>query len=348
MSFPWGERRCDVDNEVLRWGHVLSHTEERVKIKIRLLIMAIAAVCALGLAGVSGYYLQATGEYDQKHQPTRIDQEPRFLYPITGGARGAIESPLGVYAAAGKVYLTSATGHLLITDREGRSPERIDLSAGAGTGLSPRSVVVDEGGRTYVAVGPINKILLFDQAGRRVSPDFGAGIIVNPVGLGLKNDKIFVTDVGDHSVKILTRGGKLVRKIGGPGSGEGRLSYPNGLAVADDGTIYVADSNNSRVQLFDGDGRFLRVIADGPSQEDKMLLPRDVAIDKLGRVHVLDTLRSRVFVFSEDDKFLFSYGADSDAGGSLAYPQAISIETETGLVYIADRKNNRVAVWGTD
>ena len=47
-----------------------------------------------------------------------------------------------------------------------------------------------------------------------------------------------------------TIGGTLLSAWGLPGSGEGRMSYPQGVAVDTAGNVYVADTGNHRIQKF--------------------------------------------------------------------------------------------------
>ena len=303
------------------------------------------------------FYYLAVQDYYQRHQPVSIYKPPHFLYPVIGDRFGRIVNPLGVYVAFGRLFTTSGNGQVVVTNREGGYYWSLNL-AGKTTKnvrLSPRSVVVDPFGRIYVSAGPTNNILVYDYNGnfryifpQRIAPtknsrEVRAAKILNPVGLNYFDDLLIVTDVGDQTVKKFTTTGRQVAKFGGPGISPGKFSYPNGLARADDGKLYVADSNNSRVQVFGKDGRFLSYLI--PPAEERFSLPRGIAIDKLGRIHVVDTLKSRVFVFSRDHKFLFTYGAGQENEGDLAYPNAIFIDRDTGLIFIADRLNNRVAVW---
>ncbi len=169
--------------------------------------------------------------------------------------------------------------------------------------------------------------------------------VVHLVGLDYHQDHLYVTDVGDHKVKIFDLEGRLLKEFGGSGSAAGKFAYPNGVTVAPDGKIYVADSNNGRVQVFDRDYRYLETLPQPASDRDKILHPRSVAVDKLGRIHVLDTLRGLVHAYSADHEYLFNYGQGETAGARLRFPNSISIDEATGLIFIADRSNNRLAVW---
>ncbi len=314
------------------------------------------AVCLLGAIVLAVFYYLAVQDYYRRHQSTSVYKPPRFLYPIIGDKFGRIVNPLGVYVAFGRLYTTSGSGQIVVTNREGGYYWSLRMAGAAkNLSLSPRSVVLDRFGRIYVSAGPTNNILVYDENGNfrysfplQILPakdvkKVKGKKVVNPVGLNYLNDAVYVTDVGDQTIKKFNTTGKLLAKFGGPGIGPGKFSYPNAVARADDGKLYVADSNNSRVQVFDANGRFLSYLA--LPKEERFALPRGIAIDKLGRIHVVDTLKSRVFVFTRDHKFLFTYGSGQEDEGDLAYPNGIFIDRDTGLIFIADRLNNRVAVW---
>jgi len=95
------------------------------------------------------------------------------------------------------------------------------------------------------------------------------------------------------------------------------------------------------VQVFAPNGEFRDFLKPPPS--DKFALPRGIAIDKLGRIHVVDTLKNKVYVFSPTHKFLFTYGQEKN--DSLAYPNGIFIDRDTGLIFVTDRLNERITVW---
>ncbi len=308
------------------------------------------------MVALSVFYYWAARDYYQRHQPTSVYRQPRFLYPIIGAKNNKLVNPLGVHVAFGSLYTTSAD-KVVVTSREGAFNWSLNLSGDAQKieDISSRSVVLDRFGRIYVSAGPKNDILVYRLNGdfRYIFPQLIAPVktsnsttskkVINPVGLRYFDDQLYVTDVGDQTLKIFSTTGKLKKKIGGPGTTPGKFQYPNSMVKAGDGTLYVTDSNNSRVQVFDKNGKFLSFLK--APEKDMFSLPRGIDIDKLGRIHVVDTLKSRVYVFSKDHKFLFTYGSSQNNEGDLAYPNGIYIDQETGLIFIADRLNNRVAVW---
>ena len=310
----------------------------------KLFIVATIFIVLAG-AGLTAYrYVEGEREYGQVYQPTTVTDPPRWLYPLEGDETRRLVSPMGVIADKGRIYSTSADGRVLVTDREGRKYRE----AAAFTGSPPpTSIAVDDEGRLYVSSVQGKEVRVFERGEKLGSTGvlFGGGKLLKPVGLYFHRDHLYVTDVGDHKVKIFDLRGRLVKEFGGAGSTAGKFSYPNGVTVAPDGKIFVADSNNGRVQVFGHDYGYLETLSQPASDRDKVLHPRSVAIDKLGRIHVLDTLRGLVHVYSADHKYLFNFGQDEAAGTRLRFPNSISIDETTGLIFIADRSNNRLVVW---
>jgi DNA-binding beta-propeller fold protein YncE len=69
---------------------------------------------------------------------------------------------------------------------------------------------------------------------------------------------LLVTDTGNKRVQVFDQDGNFVAQFGSPGSGEGQLNEPVGLAVDANGNIYVADTWNKRIQVFDPNFNFVR------------------------------------------------------------------------------------------
>jgi DNA-binding beta-propeller fold protein YncE len=136
---------------------------------------------------------------------------------------------------------------------------------------------------------------------------------------------------------------RLLLKFGQPGVGNGQFLYPNGITTAKSGEIFVSDSNNTRIQVFSSRGSFLYAFA-GP-KNDHLALPRGLAFDNKNRLHVVDTLKHKVFVFSKQGKLMFSYGNSGDRAATFSYPNAIAFAADFKKIYVADKQNNRAAIW---
>jgi hypothetical protein len=75
------------------------------------------------------------------------------------------------------------------------------------------------------------------------------------------------------------------------------MLYPEGIALAGDGTIYVADSSNARVQRFLLDGTYLGEWGGGAGGDVQLMDPVSVAVAWDGTVYVGDRGLHRVLAF---------------------------------------------------
>lgn len=272
------------------------------------------------------------------------DQKPpEFLYAITGKqTETAMKGPLSVAVARngrvfvadtgnGRVQAYDPNGEFLFQfGREGPEESRLEM---------PVTLAWDRG---TVYVGDIrrNAILLFDESGKYLRAISGRelGINLNPLAFAFDGDTLYVAS-GPGYIHALARDGTLTATIGKPGGPEGYLGYPNGIAVVD-GKLAVADSNNQRIQVFSKDGAVLAV-----RNDLGLSLPRGVAVDKAGRLLVVDTFSHTVVALDKDLNRVFRFGDRGLEERQFNFPNQITID-DMGRIYIADRENNRIAVFG--
>jgi len=124
---------------------------------------------------------------------------------------------------------------------------------------------------------------------------------------------------------------RLVSSFGGPGSGDGELLAPRGVAVDAAGRIFVADTGNRRVQLFDADGQWLATLgADADLQQ-----PCDLAVDSRGTVYVADALADAVVRFTPDGRVLSRFTP------GFYRPRGVAIGPGD-VLYVADTGRSRI------
>jgi hypothetical protein len=110
----------------------------------------------------------------------------------------------------------------------------------------------------------------------------------------------------DMSVRMRRGGavsGRYVRKWGSQGAGDGKFTYPDGIAISPvTGEVYVVDAHDHRVQVFTSDGSFVRQWGSWGSGDGQFTYPDDIAISPVtGDVYVTDKGNYRVQVFGVDD-----------------------------------------------
>lgn len=122
----------------------------------------------------------------------------------------------------------------------------------------PQSIGVDNDGLLWVADSCNHRIVIIDWRGEKptVVNTFGgegevAGKFRYPYGLVLAaDDRIIVSEFGNHRVQLLTRSGTPISQWGAAGSLPGQLNQPWAVDLDSEDRVYVVDSGNNRIQRF--------------------------------------------------------------------------------------------------
>lgn len=151
-------------------------------------------------------------------------------------------------------------------------------------GFRPNDVAVDAEG-IWVSDANNHVIRIYDKESfveKRALPQLDAkhpGFLHQPTNLHVTNDKIYVTDFGDSTVKVYSRAGDYLTTVGSYGDGAGRFTRPKGIAVDRDSILYVADAAFSNVQLFNAAGELLMFFGGPYGGPGSMSLPAQIAVD---------------------------------------------------------------------
>lgn len=180
------------------------------------------------------------------------------------------------------------------------------LGSNDGQPLSkPVGVAVDAQGTVYVADTGRDGIQVFgaDGAPSRITrPDPSASRFVAVVA---GESELYAADITDHRVDVFRVSDRsLVRSFGGIGGAAGKLYYPLGVALDNQGRCLVSDSMNSRIQTFAPDGRPLQTIGQPGDRYGDLGKPRHLAVGPDGVVFVADPEFGGVHLFDEDGRLL--------------------------------------------
>ena len=172
-------------------------------------------------------------------------------------------------------------------------------------------VAVDVHDRVYVFNRSEHPIMVFEQDGSFVTA-WGEDLFTRPHGLTVGPDELlYCVDDGDHSVRICTTGGDLVKTIGTPGkpaplySGE-PFNRPTKVAFdPKTGDIYIADGyGNAKVHRFSADGQYLFSWGDFGTDPGQFNLVHSVCTDSEGKVYIADRESHRVQIFDNVGAYL--------------------------------------------
>ena len=109
--------------------------------------------------------------------------------------------------------------------------------------------------------------------------------------------KVYVADCSNHCIQVLSENGKILRKFGEKGSGEGELNKPSFITIDSYDVVYVTESGNDRVSIFTCEGKFLTSFGTKGSGLGQFNCPRGIAVDKNGVIYVSDSENNRIQLF---------------------------------------------------
>ncbi|MFZ3102405.1 MAG: hypothetical protein WA113_09485 [Desulfitobacteriaceae bacterium] len=301
----------------------------------------------------------------QSNFPANSAETPRFLYALYGDhkdVQGTITNTLSEPFKRPMAVVVAPDGRIFVAD-SGRS--RIEVFGADGK----RQLVIGEGSlkypvalayagnKLYVADPTLMKVAVFDNHGKELKPLLdkviakprigdSAGNIVRPSAIQSgPNNLFYITDVGNHSVWLVDAGGQFLMRIASQGIDDSYLEYPGGVWVGKNGDVYVADSNNGRVQIYNKYGLFLTKIDGTFGKFGHLALPRGIAVLQNEQIIVVDTLLHRVRAFDAVGNELWSIGGMGSGNGLFYFPNSLCLDA-AGKIYVADRENNRIEVFG--
>ena len=243
-------------------------------------------------------------------------------------------------------------------------------------------IAVDKNGNIYIAMRDHNIISRVDTHGNmtRFAGTGESGFrgddgkateaqLKIPAGLTFdKKGNLYIADRNNHRIRIVdTRG--IITTVAGNGtagfSGDGgkatqaQLSLPSGVVVDDKGNIYISDRSNDRVRVVDNKGIITTFAGNGvdgykgdlgPATQAQLSKPFGLALDKKGNLYIADRVSNRVrkvnpqgiiTTVAGDGGFFFMGDNGPAYRASLAGPTGIVVD-KNGILYIADRNNNRI------
>ena len=243
-------------------------------------------------------------------------------------------------------------------------------------------IAVDKNGNIYIAMRDNNIISRVDTHGNLTrfagtgesgfSGDDGKATEAQlkiPAGLTFdKKGNLYIADRNNHRIrKVDTRG--IITTVAGNGtagfSGDGgkatqaQLNLPSGVAVDDKGNIYISDRSNNRVRVVDNKGTITTFAGNGgdgykgdlgPATQAQLSKPFGLALDNKGNLYIADRENNRVrkvnpqgiiTTVAGDGGFFFMGDNGPSYRASIAGPTGVVVD-KNGILYIADRNNNRI------
>lgn len=222
------------------------------------------------------------------------------------------------------------------------------MTGANGLFTQPNGIAISSTGDIAVSDTQKHCVHLLNSSGMS-KMDFGGEELNYPVGVAfdITEKNVIVADRDNHRVLVYsTKTGKLIRKIGRRGSGEGQFDGPSGICVDGEGRIVVADWNNHRIQVFSSDGIFMFTFGD--TIKNKLKHPRAVTFcNERNRFVVSDTGNNVLKVFDPKGKFSHSIGTPGVKKGQLYSPRGVTVDKLDRIV-VCDFDNHRVQFFRFD
>ncbi len=243
------------------------------------------------------------------------------------------------------------------------------------------SLALDGAGSLYIADRGNRRVrkvtsdgIITTVAGTGVSGSSGDGgpatsaQLNTPASIMFAGGNLYIADSSNHDIRrvgadgtISTVAGNGVKGFSGDGgpATSASLATPLGMAMDSFGNLYFADADNNRVRRIGPGGVITTVAGNGAGQfagdqglavNASLNIPEDVAFDAAGNLFVADAGNNRVrevdgagiittFAGSAQNGFSGDGGPATQA--MLNFPWGLTTNA-AGIVYIADRVNNRV------
>jgi tripartite motif-containing protein 71 len=117
------------------------------------------------------------------------------------------------------------------------------------------SVDRDAAGNVYAAAPTEDVVYKFSPTGTLLakigSHGTGAGQFDGAYGVAVRGDRMYVSEMDNNRISVLTLTGGFVGSFGSTGSAHGQFRRPTALAFDARGRLYVTDTANERVEVFD-------------------------------------------------------------------------------------------------
>ncbi|OAA26338.1 hypothetical protein AT15_06555 [Kosmotoga arenicorallina S304] len=130
----------------------------------------------------------------------------------------------------------------------------------------------------------------------------GPGQFINPIGIAVFWDLVFVADEGNRRIQVFNNLGEYLYEWGEHGEGPGQFTSVWGIAVSPHGSlntfVYVTDPLSGRVLVFTPEGEFITQFGSWGINPGEFRDPYGVAVDYEGFIYVADTANQRIQKFA--------------------------------------------------
>ncbi|HEY8082619.1 MAG TPA: S8 family serine peptidase [Solirubrobacterales bacterium] len=168
----------------------------------------------------------------------------------------------------------------------------------------------------------------------------------NGIAIDLESGDIWVSDSYYGRIKHYNSEGEFLDQFGTPGSGEGQLNSPRGIAFNQEGDLLVVDGLNNCIVKFTPEGEFLDQFGAEGEGNGQFKSPSGVSVGPDGNIWVADTANHRIQKFDAEGEFLAKYGTYGSGNGKFSFPYSLAVDPH-GVIWVADSSNNRIQAFNS-
>lgn len=267
--------------------------------------------------------------------------------PEAGGTpfAGLREPRDGAVDDVGRIWIADfGNSHLRLFDQNGGSLGGWG-GRGSGTfGFHDLSGVAVRKEELYVADTWNGRVQHFTTAG--VWRGTAAGMF-GPRGVAVGPDgRVWVTDTGNHQVRVYDASLQGAETIGKRGSGPSEFASPVGVCVGRSGDVYVADTGNRRIVVLDPTGKFKN---SWPFPGWERAVEPFLEADDDESVFATDPGSAEAVIHLDRRGQILQKWEAASNGAKFSLPSGLALDQKARILYVVNRGNgtvSRIAVGG--
>jgi len=241
-----------------------------------------------------------------------------------------IWKPYGIAATKGKIYVCDTEpDNICIVDLQKRQIRYFKPEGSAALHL-PIGIAIDQDGTRYITDAQRGQVLIYAEDGTPRG-QIGKKGEMKPSGIALDAQRLYVTDVSNHCVRVYNKATRdqLFTIPRGTNDPNARLFSPTNVSIDQNGHIYVSDSGGFTIKAFDPEGNHVRTLGDMGLTPGRFALPKGIGVDKQRRVYVVDAATAVAQVFDDQGRLLMYFGEPKTSGpGAMYLPAGLTLDYE--------------------
>ena len=271
-----------------------------------------------------------------------LGEQSGFLEYVTGEEDevGEIIKPYGIAIYKGKIYICDTIlGGIEIIDLKEKTFEYFQPS-GLGQFKKPINCYKDKSGKLFVVDAERNQVLVFDDNEEFVTA-FGERVLVRPTDVTVYNNRIYVSDLKGHNIKVFDFETKefIEALPSSEGGSANSLFSPSNICLCGD-YLYVSDIGDAKVKWYTLEGELVDSVGSFGRGLGQFVRPKGIAVDDSLNLYVVDAGFENIQIFNREGDLLMFFGGAYKKPGDMWLPAKVIIDYDN-LEYFQQYVNDR-------